>query len=62
MGKIEFWFEYGSTYSYLTVARIGALAAKQAVEVRCRPFLLAPLMIEQGMTQGPFRPYPQKLR
>jgi 2-hydroxychromene-2-carboxylate isomerase len=26
MGRMSFWFEYGSTYSYLTVSRIGALA------------------------------------
>jgi 2-hydroxychromene-2-carboxylate isomerase len=62
MGKIDFWFEYGSTYTYLTVARIHAAASRHGVEVRWRPFLLAPIMIEQGLTQGPFLPYPNKLR
>jgi 2-hydroxychromene-2-carboxylate isomerase len=62
MGKLDFWFEYGSTYTYLTVARLHATASRHGVEVRWRPFLLAPIMIEQGMAQGPFLPYPQKLR
>ena len=62
MGKLDFWFEYGSTYTYLTVARLHALASRHGVEVRWRPFLLAAIMIEQGMTQGPFLPYPHKLR
>lgn len=62
MGKLDFWFEYGSTYTYLSVARVHALAAKQGITVHWRPFLLAPIMLELGMTQGPFRPYPNKLR
>jgi 2-hydroxychromene-2-carboxylate isomerase len=61
MGKLDFWFEYGSTYTYLTVARIHATATRYGIEVNWRPFLLAPIMIEQGLTQGPFRPFPKKL-
>jgi 2-hydroxychromene-2-carboxylate isomerase len=59
--EIDFWFEYGSTYTYLTVARVGRLADEAGVKVRWRPFLLMPLMIEHGMTQGPFLPFPQKM-
>lgn len=61
MHTLHFWFEYGSTYTYLSVARIGKAAAAAGVPVIWQPFLLAPIMVEQGMTQGPFRPYPSKM-
>jgi 2-hydroxychromene-2-carboxylate isomerase len=60
MLPVEFWIEYASTYSYLSVARMGALAAEQGVPVRWRPFLVMPIMAELGLTQGPFLPYPAK--
>jgi 2-hydroxychromene-2-carboxylate isomerase len=56
-----FWFEYGSTYTYLTVARIDALAAQAGVVVDWRPFLLGPLLKDRGMAQGPFLGNPPKL-
>ena len=59
---LEFWFEYGSTYTYLTVARIASVAAGRKVHVDWRPFLLMPILIEQGLENGPFLPYPNKLR
>ena len=58
---LEFWFEYGSTYTYLSVMRIEDIAAKYGVSVIWKPFLLMPIMKEQGMEQGPFLPYPKKL-
>ena len=58
----EFWFEYGSTYTYLTVMRIDRLAADSGVEVQWKPFLLMPIVIGMGMEEGPFLPYPVKLR
>lgn len=61
MKTLEFWLEYGSTYSYLSVARIGALAARHGVQVVWQPFYLMPLLIEQGLPQGPFLPYPNKI-
>ena len=42
MGAIEFWYEFGSTYSYPAVMRIERLAAEAGVGVRWRPFLLGP--------------------
>jgi 2-hydroxychromene-2-carboxylate isomerase len=60
MQPVDFWIEYGSTYTYLSVARIGRLAAQAGVEVRWQPFLVMPIMAELGMTQGPFLPYPAK--
>lgn len=58
---MEFWFEYGSTYTYLSVMRIENEATKYGISVNWKPFLLMPIMIEQGMDQGPFLPYPRKL-
>ena len=58
----EFWFEYGSTYTYLTVARIDSITQTRRIPVHWRPFLLMPIMTEQGMEKGPFLPYPAKLR
>ncbi len=55
---LEFWFEYGSTYTYLTVARIDAVTQARGITVGWRPFLLMPIMIDQGMPQGPFLPIP----
>jgi 2-hydroxychromene-2-carboxylate isomerase len=61
MPAVDFWFEFGSTYTYPAVARIAELAADRGVEIRWRPFLLMPIMIEMGMAQGPFLPYRRKL-
>jgi len=60
MQPIDFWIEYGSTYTYLSVARIGARAAEAGVEVRWQPFFVMPIMAELGLNQGPFLPYPSK--
>ncbi len=60
MQPVDFWIEYGSTYTYLSVARIGRLAAASGVQVRWQPFFVMPIMAELGMTQGPFLPYPTK--
>lgn len=61
MAVLEFWYEFGSTYTYLTVGRIRRAALEAGVELAWRPFLLYPLLLKQGMTQGPFLPYPRKL-
>jgi 2-hydroxychromene-2-carboxylate isomerase len=59
---LEFWFEYGSTYTYLAVARIEPITQPYGIPVNWHPFLLMPIMTEQGMEKGPFLPYPAKLR
>ncbi len=61
MQAIDFWFEYASTYTYLSVARMHARASAAGVPVVWRPFLLAPIMVEQGLLQGPFLPFPRKM-
>jgi len=38
--QLSFWFEFGSTYSYLSAARIEGLAAAANVRVFWEPFLL----------------------
>lgn len=59
---LELWFEFASTYSYLTVARIGVVAEAAKVEVRWRPFLLGPIFQRQGWNDSPFNLYPAKGR
>jgi 2-hydroxychromene-2-carboxylate isomerase len=59
---LEFWFEFGSTYSYPTAMRIEGEAARAGVEVRWRPFLLGPIFKTQGWNDSPFNLYPAKGR
>src|SRR6185437_11435963 len=59
---LDFWFEFGSTYSYPAAMRIGPLAAEAGVEVRLRPFLLGPIFQAQGWATSPFNLYPAKGR
>lgn len=58
--QMEFWFEFASTYSYLSVMRLPAHAANAGVKVRWRPFLLGPIFAAQGWTTSPFKIYPAK--
>ena len=55
MSALDFYFEYGSTYTYLTVARIRALAKSHGVTVVWKPFLLMPLLIEQEIGRASCR-------
>ncbi len=52
--KLDFWYEFASTYSYLSVMRIEDMARDAGVDVRWRPFLLGPLFKRQGWTSSPF--------
>ncbi|MDN3519732.1 2-hydroxychromene-2-carboxylate isomerase [Aquisalimonas lutea] len=61
MPTVQFWFEFGSTYTYLSVARLRSLAEAEGVAVEWKPFLLMPLLVEQGLENGPFLPFPNKL-
>jgi 2-hydroxychromene-2-carboxylate isomerase len=58
--SVEFWFEFGSTYSYLSAARIENIAAAAGVPVLWEPFLLGPIFAEQGWDDSPFNVYPAK--
>ena len=59
---IEFWYEFASSYSYLSVMRIEALAAAAEVDVAWRPFLLGPVFMSLGWNDSPFNIYPPKGR
>ena len=58
---IEFWFECGSTYTYLSVMRAEKVVSDAGLQLEWRPFLLMPILIKQGMEKGPFLPFPKKL-
>lgn len=60
--RIEFWYEFASSYSYLSVMRIEALAAQAGVAVEWRPFLLGPVFLAMGWNDSPFNIYPPKGR
>ena len=52
--EIEFWFEFGSNYSYLSAMRIEDAAARRGVQVRWKPFLLGPVFKALGWDSSPF--------
>ncbi len=54
MPKLEFWYDFASTYSYLTAMRIEDLAGAAGVGIDYRPFLLGPIFKAQGLTTSPF--------
>lgn len=51
---IEFWFDFSSNYSYLSVMRIDNAAAQRGVVVHWRPFLLGPIFQSFGWPSSPF--------
>jgi 2-hydroxychromene-2-carboxylate isomerase len=59
---LEFWYEFASTYSYLSGMRIEREAEKAGVDISWRPFLLGPIFAAQGWTTSPFNLYPAKGR
>jgi 2-hydroxychromene-2-carboxylate isomerase len=60
MAQITFWFEFASTYSYLSAMRIEEMARKAEVDVIWKPFLLGPIFKAQNMDTSPFNIYPAK--
>jgi len=59
---LELWYEFASTYSYLSVMRIEKVAAAAKLEVAWRPFLLGPIFRAQGWNDSPFNLYEAKGR
>ncbi|MBY4896832.1 2-hydroxychromene-2-carboxylate isomerase [Cupriavidus sp. AU9028] len=57
---VEFWFEFGSNYSYLSVMCIEPLAARHGVKVLWRAFLLGPVFKALGWQDSPFVVQPVK--
>jgi len=62
MPRLAFWFEFASTYSYLSAMRIEACGAAAGVAIDWRPFLLGPIFRAQGWETSPFNLYPAKGR
>lgn len=62
MPRLEFWFEFASTYSYPAAMRIEKLAQAAAVAIDWQTFLLGPIFREQGWSDSPFNIYPAKGR
>lgn len=60
MAKLDFFYEFASTYSYLSAMRIDDVALDYDVEVNWRPFLLGPIFKAQGWETSPFNVYPDK--
>jgi 2-hydroxychromene-2-carboxylate isomerase len=52
--EVEFWFEFGSAYSYLSVMRIEDEAHRLGVRVVWKPFLLGPILRALGLENSPF--------
>jgi 2-hydroxychromene-2-carboxylate isomerase len=60
--SIEFWFEFGSSYSYPAAMRIERIAQQERVAVQWRSFLLGPIFSKQGWNTSPFNIYETKGR
>jgi 2-hydroxychromene-2-carboxylate isomerase len=62
MAALEFWYEFGSTYSYPAAMRIEPLAEDAGVGLRWRPFLLGPIFKAYGWNDSPFNIFEAKGR
>jgi 2-hydroxychromene-2-carboxylate isomerase len=60
--RLEFWYEFASTYSYLSAMRIEDMAKAAGVAVVWKPFVLGPIFSAQGWATSPFNIYPAKGR
>lgn len=59
---IEFWFDFGSNYSYLSMMRIGHEAAKRDVGIAWKPFMLGAVFKALGWNGSPFLQQKEKGR
>lgn len=60
--QLEFFYEFASTYSYLSALRIADMGHAAGVDIVWRPFLLGPIFHSQGWSTSPFNLYPAKGR
>lgn len=51
---VEFWFDFGSNYTYLAMMRIEQEAARRGVRVAWRPFALGAIFKSFGWETSPF--------
>jgi 2-hydroxychromene-2-carboxylate isomerase len=54
MQTIEFWFDFGSNYSYLSMMRIRHLALDAGMRIVLKPFMLGPIFKSLGWETSPF--------
>ena len=59
-GRIEFWFDFASPYSYLAAMRIEEMATRAGLGVSWRPMLLGPVFKSLGGPMLPLFAIPQK--
>lgn len=59
---IQFWLEFASTYSYLSVMRIEHLVGDTGIPIEWKPFLLGPIFRSQGWNTSPVNIYHAKGR
>jgi 2-hydroxychromene-2-carboxylate isomerase len=52
--RLEFWFDFASTYSYPAAMRIAGLCEAADVELAWRPFTLGPIFAAQGWNDSHF--------
>jgi 2-hydroxychromene-2-carboxylate isomerase len=60
--SLEFWYEFASTYSYLSAMRIETVAEQAGIGIVWKPFVLGPIFHAQGWNTSPFNIYPAKGR
>ncbi|MDG4606282.1 MAG: 2-hydroxychromene-2-carboxylate isomerase [Candidatus Contendobacter sp.] len=58
--QIDFWFDFGSNYSHISVMRIEQEATKRNVKIVWTPFLLGPIFQSFGWNTSPFVLYKQQ--
>lgn len=58
--RLEFWYEFASTYSYPAAMRVGEVAKANAIDIIWRPFLLGPIFGDLGWQTSPFNLQPAK--
>ena len=54
MRRVEFWYEFASTYSYPAAMRVENIASIFDVTISWQPFLLGPIFKQLGWTTSPF--------
>jgi len=60
MPRLDFWYDYGSTYSYPAVMRIEDEAGARGVDVAWKPLLLGPIFAKHGLNTSPYAANPVK--
>lgn len=60
MKTLCFWYDFASTYSYLSAMRLSKLAASSEIKIAWKPFLLGPIFQAQGLSSSPFNAHAAK--